>query len=134
MIDDAQPQPYPQRPEGMSDETVAALGKLSEALETVEYARGQLYEFHRRSGTADLMLQQARDELASAGHQELADRLDREIIGRDVVRDMWTFQIVDAYDQQYWSVLRGLERQIRQSLQADKHIFEAEMKTKEQGG
>lgn len=123
---------YPQRPDGMSDDTVAALGKLSEALETVEYARGQLYEFHRRSGTADAMLQEARDQLAAAGHPELAERLTREIIGRDVVRDMWTFQMVETYDAQYWSVLRALERGVRESLGADQHIYEAEMKTREQ--
>lgn len=122
----------PRRPPGMSDETVSALGKLSEALETVEYARGQLYEFHRRSGTADALLQDARDALAAAGHADLAARLDAEIIGRDVLPGMWTFQIVDSYDEQYWTVLRTLEQQTRQSLGADKHIFEAEMKQAEQ--
>lgn len=122
---------YPQRPDGMSDETVAALGQLSEALETIEYARGQLYEFHRRSGTADRQLQEARQALIDAGQGELATRLDA-IIGRDVIPGMWTFQIVDAYDAQYWSALRSIEQGIRESLGADKHIFEAEMKTDEQ--
>ena len=36
-----------QRPPGVGDATVAALGKLSEALECVEDARGHLYAFHR---------------------------------------------------------------------------------------
>ena len=56
------------RPDGMSDDTVAALGKLSEALEVVEHARGALFEFHRLSGMADLSLQQAVGELRAAGH------------------------------------------------------------------
>jgi len=124
---------YPKRPAGMSDATVAALGALSEALETVEYARGQLYEFHRRSGTADRQLQRARDQLRAAGHPELAEQLSG-LIGRDVVADMWTFQLVDAYDAQYWQPVRDIERAIRESLGADKHIFEAEMKTREQSG
>ncbi len=36
-----------QRPAHLDDATVAALGKLSEALEVVEHARGYLYGFHR---------------------------------------------------------------------------------------
>ena len=48
--------PEHQRPDGVSDETVSGLGKLSEALEAVEAARGHLYSFHRLCGTADLTL------------------------------------------------------------------------------
>ena len=32
------------------------------------------------------------------------------LVGRDVVRDMWTFQIVEAYDEQYWRVFRAVDR------------------------
>jgi hypothetical protein len=124
--------PLRARPAGMSDATVAALGKLSEALETVEYARGQLYEFHRRSGTADRLLQEACAELAAAGYPELAERLNRDLVGRDVLPGMWTFQIVEGYDQQYWSVFRECEERIRTALGAPKHLYEAEMKYREQ--
>lgn len=41
------PAPEHRRPEGVDDATVAALGKLSEALEVVEQARGNLYAFQR---------------------------------------------------------------------------------------
>ncbi len=124
--------PLRTRPEGMTDATVAALGKLSEALETVEYARGQLYEFHRRSGTADRLLQEACAELADAGHPELAEELNRELVGRNVLPGMWTFQVVEAYEEQYWSVFRQLEERARTSLGAPRHLFEAEMKYREQ--
>jgi GNAT superfamily N-acetyltransferase len=120
------------RPEGMTDATVAALGKLSEALETVEYARGQLYEFHRRSGTADRLLQEAVDELAEAGHAELAEELTRRLVGRDVLPGMWTFQMIEGYEEQYWSVFRELEQRARDSLGAPRHLYEAEMKYREQ--
>ena len=73
------------RPAGMTDDTVAALGKLSEALEVVEHARGALYEFHRLSGMADLTLQQAVEELRAAGHTDLADDIDQTLVGRDVI-------------------------------------------------
>lgn len=37
-------------PDGVDDATVEALGRLSEALETVERARGCLYAFHQLTG------------------------------------------------------------------------------------
>ncbi|WP_295661752.1 hypothetical protein, partial [uncultured Nocardioides sp.] len=103
--------PEHQRPDGVSDTTVEALGKLSEALEAVEEARGHLYTFHRRTGTADLMLGDAVDLFRDAGHDDLADRLERELVGRNVIHGRWTFQIVEDYDDGYWSAFRDLEQQ-----------------------
>ena len=37
----------------LDDATVEGLGKLSEALETVDQARGLLYGFHQLTGKAD---------------------------------------------------------------------------------
>ena len=125
-------EPLRRRPAGMSDATVAALGKLSEAFETVEYARGQLYEFHRRSGTADRLLQDAVAELAEAWQPELAEELNQKLVGRNVLPGMWTFQVVEGYDEQYWSVFRDLAEWVRTTLDAPKHLYEAEMKYREQ--
>ena len=122
-----------QRPPGMSDDTVAALGKLSEALEVVENARGMLYQFHRMSGTADLTLQEAVRMLRDAGHPALAAEIDEVLVGRDVIDGRWTFQIVEDYDDRYWSVFRAMERRARHELgSAPRHVFEAEMKVSEQ--
>ena len=122
-----------QRPEGMSDATVAALGKLSEALEVVENARGLLYQFHRMSGTADLTLQEAVDQLRADGQTELAAEIEECLIGRDVIPGHWTFQIVEAYDSHYWQVFRDVEREARRRLgDVPDHLFEAEMKHAEQ--
>ncbi len=122
-----------QRPGGISDETVAALGKLSEALEVVENARGLLYQFHRMSGTADLTLQEALDKLRSAGHGDLAAEVEECLVGRDVIPGLWTFQIVEGYDRQYWQVFRDVEQEARRRLgDVPDHLFEAEMKHAEQ--
>jgi len=119
----------------MSDDTVAALGKLSEALEVVDIARGLLYAFHRHSGTADRTLQEAVQSLRQAGHDELADHVDDVLVGRDVLPDRWTFQIVEEYDSHYWQVFRAVEAQVRAALgQAEPHLYEAEMKACEQSG
>jgi hypothetical protein len=123
------PVPRHQRPDGVSDDTVEALGKLSEALEAVEEARGSLYAFHRLSGHADLQAGEAADMLRDAGHGELADRIETELVGRNVVEGRWTFQLVEEYDDGYYSTFRGLERDARDALvEGRPHLFEAEMK------
>jgi hypothetical protein len=117
------------RPPGVSDETVAALGKLGEALECTERARGHLYALHQLTGHADLMLDEAADLLRRAGHEEHARRLERELIGRNVVAGRWTFQLVEDYDDNYYAVFRALEKQARDALAGGRrHLHEAEMK------
>jgi len=122
-------EPEHRRPAGVSDATVEALGSLSEALEAVEVARGGLYAFHRLSGTADLTLGEAVDGLRSAGHTDLADTLERELVGRNVLAGRWTFQVVEEYDDGYYATFRRLEREAREQLVGGRrHLFEAEMK------
>jgi hypothetical protein len=116
------------RPPGVSDATVAAVGKLSEALETTERARGHLYELHQLTGHADLMLDEAVDLLREAGHGELADRLARELVGRNVIAGRWTFQLVEDYDDGYYAVFRELEARARDLVGGRRHLHEAEMK------
>jgi hypothetical protein len=121
------------RPPGTSDDTVAALGKLSEALEVADHARGHLYAFHRLSGRTDLTLQEAVRLLRAAGHPGLADQIDQVLVGRNVLPDRWTFQLVEEYDAGYWTVFRDVERAAREQLLGGRpHVFEAEMKDDEQ--
>ncbi|KRD21041.1 MULTISPECIES: hypothetical protein [unclassified Streptomyces] len=117
------------RPEGVSDETVEALGALSKALETTERARGHLYSFHQLTGTADLQLDEAVDLLRKAGHPEWADKVRTEILGRNVIPGHWTFQIVEAYDATYHQPFTHLAREaVNQLAQGRDHLYEAEMK------
>ncbi|MGA8211488.1 MAG: hypothetical protein WB441_15910 [Nocardioidaceae bacterium] len=76
---------------GTDAATAAAVGRISEALETVERARGHLYTFHQLTGTADLALGEGCAQLRDAGHGELADRVERELVGRNVLRGRWSF-------------------------------------------
>ncbi|WFF09636.1 hypothetical protein O7622_14265 [Micromonospora sp. WMMD1076] len=117
------------RPDGVSDATVEALGKLSEALECVERARGHLYELHQLIGHADLMLDDAVEMFRSAGHPALAERIDRELLGRNVIAGRWTFQIVEDFDDGYYALFRELDRRARDELvDGRRHLYEAEMK------
>jgi len=118
-----------QRPEGLDDLTVEALGKLSEALETVERVRGHLYSMHQLTGTADFMLDDAVALFAKAGHTATAERIQRELIGRNVIPNHWTFQIVEAYDDGYYREFREIEKDARDELAGGRrHLYEAELK------
>ncbi len=117
------------RPEGTADATVAAVGKVSEALEWVERARGRLYDFHQMMGRADLLFGEAADALRDAGHDVEADRLDTDVVGRNVVDGRWTFQLVEEFDDAYWAPVRAAEADVRDALMAGRrHVFESEMK------
>jgi hypothetical protein len=117
------------RPEGVSDATVEATGKLSEALEWIERCRGRLYDFHQMMGRADFLLGDAADLLREAGHEEQARRVEEELVGRNVLEGRWTFQIMEEFDDTYWQPLRDVERGIRDELVGGKrHLYEAELK------
>lgn len=117
------------RPDGVSDETVEAVGRLSEAVEWVERARGRLYDFHQMMGHADLAIGDAADQLRAAGHEDVADHIDTEFVGRNVVDGRWTFQIVEEFDGTYWSPLRAQLSEIENDLTGGRrHVFESEMK------
>ena len=119
-------------PEGVSDQTVNALGKLSEALETCERARGHLYTFHQLTGSADIELGEAVTALREAGHDAIADRIEQELLGRNVLPGRWTFQIVEDYDDGYWSLFRELEQAARDELAGGvRHLYEARLKQDE---
>jgi hypothetical protein len=102
---------------------------MSEALETLERARGHLYSFHQLIGETDLKLDEALEAMRADGSTALADRVQRELVGRNVLAGRWTFQIIEEFDDDYWSVFRDHERAVRESLVAGRrHIYEAEMK------
>lgn len=117
------------RPEGADDATVEAVGKLTEALERIERARGRLYDFHQMIGHADFQLGEAVDLLRKAGHAELAALVDEEIVGRNVIDGRWTFQVVEEFDDAYYEPVREIERAVRMRLlDGRRHVYEAELK------
>jgi hypothetical protein len=124
-----EPAPEHRSPPDVDHATVEAVGKVSEALETVERARGHLYSFHQLMGHADLLLGEACDELRDAGHADVADRLATDMIGRNVIEGRWTFQVVEDFDDGYWSAFRDHELAVRHQLvQGRRHLHEAAMK------
>ncbi|MFL6120878.1 hypothetical protein [Actinophytocola sp.] len=101
---------------------------MTEALETVEVARGHLYAFHQLTGSADFKLERAIELLGEAGHTDLAERLSRELLGRNVLPGRWTFQVVEDYEDTYYRPFREHERAVRELTGGMAHVYEAGLK------
>ena len=115
-------------PDHVSDETVEGVGKLSEAFEYLERAKGHLYSFHQLIGRADLLTGEAAEILRGAGHEDFAGRLEEELVGRNVIEGRWTFQVVEEFDDVYYEHFRSLERESRGLTGGVRHLHEARMK------
>ena len=80
-------------------------------------------------GRADLTFGEAADQLAAAGHAALADLVNREVVGRNVLHGRWTFQVVEEFDDGYYGPVAAVEAQVRDDLVAGRrHVYEAELK------
>jgi hypothetical protein len=124
-----QPSAEHRRPPGVADATVEALGKLSAALDHVEEARGHLYAFHRLCGSAETTFEEATTLIRDAGHEDIADALDRGVLGRNPLPGMWSFQMVESYDDGYYAEIRSIhQRALDELVAGQRHVFEAEMK------
>jgi hypothetical protein len=111
------------------DAAVRAAGDMSEALEKVERARGHLYAFHQLIGEADFRLDEVLEGLGRLGRDDLAGPLQEQLVGRNVLPERWTFQIVEEFDDGYWSVFREHEETLRTALTGGRrHVYEAALK------
>lgn len=106
-----------------------AVGKVTEALETVERARGHLYSFHQLTGRADLQLDAAVGRLRELGHADLAELIGEELVGRNVLPGRWSFQVIEDYDDGYYRCFQEIERLVRTRLtDGRRHVHEAGLK------
>lgn len=117
------------RANGEIDGVAQAVGKVTEALETIERARGHLYSFHQLTGRADLQLDEAVGLLRETGHADLAQHISTELIGRNVLPGRWSFQVVEDYDDGYYRCFTQIEQLVRSRLTAGRrHVYEMALK------
>lgn len=118
-----------QRPEGAPDGLVEAVGKASEAMEYLIRARGHLYSMHQLIGRVDFLFGDAADLFEQAGCSEDAERLRREVVGRNVLDGRWTFQIVEEFDELFYGPIQAeMDRLERDHMAGQRHVFESELK------
>lgn len=117
------------RPSSADDDLVAAVGKMSEAMECIERARGRLFDFHQMTGHAHLLIIEAADKLREAGADESAEFLEQEMAGLNVLPGRWTFQIIEEYDRGYYAAMKAADERLRDThMDGRRHVFEAELK------
>jgi hypothetical protein len=110
-----------------------ATGKLSEALEYIERARGHLFDLHQLIGHADLLLDEALESLEQVDRPDLQRLIRSELYGRNVLAGKWTFEIVEEFDDGFYAAWRSVEAEVRDALTGGKrHQFEARMKKERQ--
>ena len=131
MTDAQGPDERHTRPTGTDDATVEAAGRVSEALEWIERARGRLYDFHQLIGRADFLLEEAADRLEGVGQAELAEMVREDLVGRNVLEGRWSFQVLEEFNRLYYAAVVDGERRVREELlDGKRHVLEAELKEK----
>src|ERR1700709_587311 len=98
----------------MDQQTVEeATGKLSEALEYIERARGHLFDLHQLIGHADLLLDEVLEALEKIDRPDLEKLIRSELYGRNVLAGKWTFELVEEFDDGFYSAWRSVESEVR---------------------
>jgi hypothetical protein len=116
-----------------TQEAEEASGKLSEALEYIERARGHLFDFHQLTGHADLLLDEVLEAIAKTDQPELADLVKRELYGRNVFCGKWTFEVVEEFDDGFYDAWKSVEADVRGALtDGTRHVYEARLKQERQ--
>lgn len=111
------------------DGVAQAVGRVTEALETIERARGHLYSFHQLTGRADLQLDEAVARLNEIGQTDHARRITSELIGRNVLTGRWSFHVVEEYDEGYYRCFKETEQLVRTRLtEGRRHVHEMALK------
>jgi hypothetical protein len=125
--------PSDQRGDALPEADVKASGLMSEALERVERARGALYDLHQLIGGADNQLDEVIEALREAGRDDLASSVASDLVGIDVLPGMWTFQVVEAFDDGFYATWKRFEERIRsECTNGERHVLEARMKADRQ--
>jgi hypothetical protein len=117
----------------MDDQAVEATGKLSEALEYIERARGHLFDLHQLIGHADLLLDEVLAAVEKLNRPDLEKLIRNELYGRDVLAGKWTFELVEEFEDGFYAAWRSVESEVRAALTGGKrHVLETRMKKERQ--
>lgn len=102
--------------DGPSDLERAALHNLGLGVEHVYRAFGHLLEFHHETGRAMDEFETARVQLREAGHEAFAARLRDDLLPAGAVGDMWTYELVEAFESGLLADVVEFETAVRDAL------------------
>ena len=110
------------------------MATATEALECVERARGHLFTLHHLLGRADLLFAEVATELRAQGRGAEAARIEREVVGRDVLEDRWSFELVEEFEQTYYEPVRDAVRTVERRTTGRPHAREVRMRAMSRRG
>jgi hypothetical protein len=112
---------------GLDETECAALHELQLGIEHVQRAYGHLLAFHHQVGRGMDRFAAAESLLRETGHESLADDIRDEVLPAGVIDDMWSYELVEAFERGFLADTRRFERRARGSL-ADgvAHVAERE--------
>ena len=68
-----------------------------------------------------------------SGHDATAAALKRELVGLDIIEGRWTFQLMEEFDDGFYTRWREWEQRVRaECVDGRRHVLEAEMKAERQ--
>lgn len=114
----------------LTDAEKDALHDLQVGVEHVRRGYGNLLDFHHEVGRAIDHFESAREALREAGRDGLADELRDRHLPAGVVGDMWSYEVVSAFEDGFLSETTDFERTARERV-ADglDHVEEREYQT-----
>lgn len=104
-----------------------ALHKMQLGLEKIRQAEGDLYKFHHNVGGGMDYWNEAIDLWEESGNPEIAERVE-DGIGQGAIRDMWTFEIVEDWEDGFKSWVEDVNGATREEIGLGEHITERQQK------
>lgn len=111
--------------EDMDERELAVLHECQLAIEYLYRAYGNLLTFHHGVGHAMDRFAVAERELRALGHDALADELRDEHLPAGAVDEVWTYELVEAFQSGMLSAVAAFERDVREELaEGTPHLHE----------
>ena len=101
--------------EPIDDPTQRGLHKMQLARENLDGAYGYLIQAHHETGGAMEQWAEAADLIEAGGHEDLAAEM-RSHLGDGVIGDAWTYELEEAYRDDFLGPIHETESDVREDL------------------
>ena len=100
----------------LTDAEEDALHDLQVGIEHFQRGYGNLLDFHHEIGRGIDHFESARETLREAGHDDLADELRDRHLPAGVVGDMWSYEVVSAFEDGFLTETTDFEQSAREEV------------------
>jgi hypothetical protein len=109
----------------LTEEERKALHDLQLGIEQIYRGYGNLLAFHHSLGRGMDHLDDAQQTLREAGHSAMAEELRDEQLPTGIIGDMWTYELVEAFESEFLDGVTSFEGEVREELaNGQRHVTE----------